>query len=137
MTCRGTSIQHEQPMNERRYHLNRHNHQPTRNETLAGRRINAGIEQAQASGQPIDDGAARLIAAAIHAGTSGELERFAVTGQLDPARARSELHRVSVASDQVLWLRALDEFLWRANQRQGHANGESPTKETQPDKPAA
>jgi hypothetical protein len=128
MTGRRTSIQHEQPMNERRCHLNGHNHQPTGNERLASRRINASIEQAQTSGQPIDDEAARLIAAAIHSG--GDLEVFAATGRLDAARTRSELHRVGVAGDQALWLRALGEFLWRADQPQARVASQCPTEET-------
>lgn len=128
MTCRRTSIQHEQPMNERRCHLNHHNYQPTRNERLAGRRINAGIEQAQASGQAIDGGAARLIAAAIHGG--GDLEAFAATGRLHAARARSELHRVAVAGNQTPWLQALGKFLWRADQPQAGAVSRCPKEET-------
>jgi DNA invertase Pin-like site-specific DNA recombinase len=44
--------------------------------------IQAGIAQAEAAGRVIDRNTARRIAAAVHRGLGGELERFAATGKL-------------------------------------------------------
>lgn len=105
--------------NERRFHLNHHNHEPTRhehdvgaeNEAHAHQRIDRRIEQARAAGHPVDAGTARLIAASLHSGIGSELEIFAASGQLHPARALAELDEATVDLLRLPWAAALTEFL--------------------------
>jgi hypothetical protein len=54
--------------------------------------IHDGIKTAESQGRVIDEATARRIAACLHRGLGGELERLAGTGQLDnPQVAREEL----------------------------------------------
>ncbi|MCC4267326.1 hypothetical protein [Microbacterium schleiferi] len=60
---------------------------------------------------------ARLIAATIHDGSGGALERFAATGILDAEAALTELNHVTVPLERESWLDALGRYIITAERR--------------------
>lgn len=58
-----------------------------------------------------DEALARLIAAAVHAGSGSALERFAATGHLDPEAALDEINRARVPMEREPWLDSLGRFI--------------------------
>ena len=77
------------------------------------RLIQEGIDQAEATGRVVDEHTARRIAAAVHRGLGGELERLAGTGELtNPQVARLELfHTLKGEPEFEGWGAALKRFI--------------------------
>ena len=57
------------------------------------------------------DTLARLIAASLHTGPGGPLERFAATGTLDQQAALEELGDLRVPLEQEVWIDALGSHI--------------------------
>jgi hypothetical protein len=77
------------------------------------RAVNEEIGQAEAAGKAVNKDTARRIAAAVHRGLGGELERFAATGKLQHHHtARLELfHTIKDEPAFRAWGEALKEFI--------------------------
>ncbi|MDR1238437.1 MAG: recombinase family protein [Propionibacteriaceae bacterium] len=82
-------------------------------EAELARLIAEGIDRARAEGRVIDRDTARRIAAAVHRGLGGELERFAATGKLEHHHtARLELfHTLKDEPRFAAWGEALRGFI--------------------------
>lgn len=94
------------------------------------RAIEAGIAKARAAGQVIGEVTACRIAACLHRGLGGELERFAGTGQIRNVHAaRLELFYAARGEpDLQPWRQALKEYL-------RHRGDDSPLDRGRPEPP--
>ena len=92
------------------------------NEQALARLIQKRINQAETEGRVVDGDTARRIAAAVHRGLGGELERFAATGRLTHYHAaRLELfYTLKDEPEFKVWGLALREFV---NQQARAARG--------------
>jgi hypothetical protein len=96
--------------------------------------INKGLEQAAAAGRVVDRDTARRIAAAVHRGFEGELERFAATGQLlHHHAARLELfYTLKNEPKMTAWGAALRDFITQDARTRSHTKLQAAQQGTKP-----